>query len=189
MSGKLIILSAPSGAGKTTIVKYLLGSGLNLAFSVSATTRSPRGNEKNGIDYFFLSVEDFKKRISLGEFVEWEEVYQDLYYGTLISELERIWNEGNHVLFDVDVKGGISLKKLFGERALSLFIMPPSVEELEKRLTDRGTDSREKISMRVSKAAEELELADQFDDIIINDDLETAKRETLTTVRKFLAKK
>jgi guanylate kinase len=186
MKGKLVIISAPSGAGKTTIVKHLLGSGLNLSFSVSATTRPKRGAEKDGIDYFFLSVPEFKKRIENNEFVEWEEVYRDLFYGTLKSELERIWDEGNHVLFDVDVKGGINLKKIFGDRAISIFIMPPSVEELGKRLIKRGTDSREKVDMRIQKANEELLLADQFDSVIINNELETAKETALKTVTAFL---
>jgi guanylate kinase len=134
MTGKLVIISAPSGAGKTTIVKHLLNSGLNLEFSVSATTRTIRGEEKNGVDYFFLSVPEFKKSVEKDEFVEWEEVYKDLLYGTLKSELEKIWANGNYVLFDVDVMGGITLKKIFGDRAVSIFIMPPSVEELESRL-------------------------------------------------------
>jgi len=186
MKGKLVIISAPSGAGKTTIVKHLLGSGLRLSFSVSATTRTIRGNERDGIDYFFLSIPEFKKRIKNNEFVEWEEVYHDLFYGTLKSELKRIWDEGNHVLFDVDVNGGISLKKIFGDRAISIFIMPPSIEELGKRLTERGTESREKVDMRIKKAKEELLLADQFDSVIINDELEKAKEMTLKTVTAFL---
>lgn len=186
MIGKLVIISAPSGAGKTTIVKHLLGSRLNLSFSVSATTRPKRGTEKDGVDYFFLTVPEFKKRIENNEFVEWEEVYPDLFYGTLKSELERIWDEGNHVLFDVDVKGGINLKKIFADRAISIFIMPPSVEELGKRLTNRGTDSREKVDMRIEKADEELSLADQFDSVIINDELEKAKETALKTVTAFL---
>ena len=168
MEGKLVIISAPSGAGKTTIVKYLLESGLNLSFSVSATTRPLRGNEKDGIDYFFLTASEFRKRIKNDEFVEWEEVYKDLLYGTLKSEIERIWANGNNVLFDVDVKGGINIKKKFGEKSISLFIMPPSVEELENRLINRATDSIEKIRIRVDRAQEELKLADQFDAIIIN---------------------
>jgi guanylate kinase len=186
MKEKLVIISAPSGAGKTTIVKHLLMSRLNLSFSVSATTRPKRGTEKDGVDYFFLTVPEFRKRIENNEFVEWEEVYRDLFYGTLKSELERIWDEGNHVLFDVDVKGGINLKKIFGDRAISIFIMPPSVEELGKRLTRRGTDSREKVEMRIEKANKELLLADQFDSVIINDELEKAKETALKTVTAFL---
>ena len=189
MEGKLIIISAPSGAGKTTIVRHLLESGLNLAFSVSATTRLPRGAEKDGHDYFFLSVSDFRDRIDRGEFVEWEEVYPDILYGTLKSELDRIWSAGNSVLFDVDVSGGINLKGIFGDRAFAIFIMPPSVTELEKRLKGRGTESPEKIRMRVDKAAAEIRMADRFDCIIINDDLITAKAETIRAVTGFLTKK
>lgn len=186
MEGKLVIISAPSGAGKTTIVRHLLASGLNLAFSVSATTRAPRGTEADGLDYFFMSVPEFRKRIENNEFVEWEEVYKDLLYGTLKSEIERIWAKGNHVLFDVDVNGGLTLKKIFREKAIAIFIMPPSVEELENRLKDRGTDSEEKIRMRIDKAVEELKPADQFDDILINDDLDIAKAEAVRIVSGFL---
>jgi guanylate kinase len=188
MTGKLVIISAPSGAGKTTIVKHLLNSGLNLEFSVSATTRTIRGEEKNGVDYFFLSVPEFKKSVEKDEFVEWEEVYKDLLYGTLKSELEKIWANGNYVLFDVDVMGGITLKKIFGDRAVSIFIMPPSVEELESRLVKRGTDSAEKIRMRVEKAKEEIKLASSFDRIIVNDKLDIAKEEARKIVSSFLEK-
>jgi guanylate kinase len=186
MDGKLVIISAPSGAGKTTIVKHLLDSGLNLSFSVSATTRPIRGEEKNGEDYFFLTVQEFKMKIKKDEFVEWEEVYKDLFYGTLKSELERIWEKGNHVLFDVDAKGGITLKKKFGTNAIAIFIMPPSVPELENRLIKRGTDTIDKIRIRVEKAKEELKLADQFDTIIVNHQLDKAKEEVLKMVRSFL---
>jgi guanylate kinase len=186
MTGKLVIISAPSGAGKTTIVNHLLVSGLNLSFSVSATTRPLRGNEEDGKDYFFLSVEEFKKRIENKEFVEWEEVYKDLYYGTLKSELERIWENGQNVLFDVDVKGGITLKKIFGNRSIAIFIMPPSVEELENRLVKRGTDSPEKIRIRVEKARQELELANQFDTVIVNHQLDRAKEEAVKILTSFL---
>ena len=186
MEGKLVIITAPSGAGKTTIVKNLLGSGLNLAFSVSATTRSPRGIEKDGIDYFFLPVDEFRNRIINNEFVEWEEVYKDILYGTLKSEIERIWANGNHVLFDVDVQGGLNLKKKFMEKSIALFVMPPSVEELEKRLRGRGTESPEKIRMRVDKAHEELKLAYQFDAILINDDLDKAVEEAVRIVSGFI---
>jgi guanylate kinase len=186
MDGKLVIISAPSGAGKTTIVKHLLDSGLNLSFSVSATTRALRGNEKDGVDYFFLTVQEFRKRIDNGEFVEWEEVYKDLFYGTLKSELVRIWSVGKHVLFDVDVVGGITLKNKFKTDAIAIFIMPPSVEELENRLVKRGTDSSEKIRVRVEKASEELKLAGEFDSVIINNELETAKKETYNIVSSFL---
>jgi guanylate kinase len=186
MKGKLVIISAPSGAGKTTIVRHLLDSGLNLDFSVSATTRAPRGIEKDGVDYFFLTVPEFRKRIENNEFVEWEEVYKDLLYGTLKSELERIWKKGNHVIFDVDAKGGINLKKIFGNNSIAIFIMPPSVEELEKRLIARGTDEPEKIRMRVSKAKEELELANQFDFVIVNQRLDKAKEEARKIVSSFI---
>lgn len=186
MAGKLVIISAPSGAGKTTIVNHLLGSGLNLSFSVSATTRPLRGNEENGKDYFFLSVEEFKKRIENNEFVEWEEVYKDLFYGTLKSEIERIWEMGHNVLFDVDVKGGISLKKKFGNRSIAIFIMPPSVEELENRLIKRATDTPEKIKMRVEKARDELKLANQFDMVIVNHQLDKAKEEAVKILTSFL---
>jgi len=186
MNGKLVIISAPSGAGKTSIVKHLLDSGLNLSFSVSATTRQLRGNESNGVDYFFLTVTDFKKKIDNNEFVEWEEVYKDLFYGTLKSELERIWANGQHVLFDVDVKGGINLKNKFGNDAIAIFIMPPSVEELENRLVKRATDTKEKIRIRVDKAKEELNLANQFDTVIVNHQLDKAKEETLKLVSSFL---
>jgi guanylate kinase len=185
MKGKLVIISAPSGAGKTTIVRQLLESGLKLSFSVSATTRAPRGTEKNGVDYFFLPVDEFRKMVENNEFVEWEEVYKDLLYGTLRSEIERIWSEGRHVLFDVDVKGGLSLKKIFGEKAVSIFIMPPSVEELGKRLTGRGTDSSDKIAMRLAKADEELKLAGKFDRIVLNDDLSRAVKEISDLVAEF----
>jgi guanylate kinase len=186
MERKLVIISAPSGAGKTTIVKHLLESRLNLSFSVSATTRAIRNNEKDGEDYFFLSVQEFKKRIENNEFVEWEEVYQDLFYGTLKSELERIWAKEGNVIFDVDVKGGISLKKKFGTNAIAIFIMPPSVEELENRLLKRATDSKEIIKMRIEKAHEEMKLANQFDTVIVNHQLDRAKKETFKTVASFL---
>jgi guanylate kinase len=188
MKGKLVIISAPSGAGKTTIVKHLLNSGLHLSFSISATSRKIRGNETDGEDYFFLTVEDFKKKIENDEFVEWEEVYKDHFYGTLKSELERIWSIGNHVLFDVDVKGAISLKNKFGTRAIAIFVMPPSVEELENRLTKRGTDTAEKIKLRIEKANEELKLADQFDKIIVNHQLDKAKEEAVKIVSSFLSR-
>ncbi len=186
MPEKLVIISAPSGAGKTTIVNHLLGCGLNLSFSVSATTRPLRGNEENGKDYFFLSVEEFKKRIENNEFVEWEEVYKDLFYGTLKSEIERIWEMGHNVLFDVDVKGGISLKNKFGNKSIAIFIMPPSVEELENRLIKRATDTPEKIKMRVEKAKDELKLANQFDTVIVNHQLDKAKEEAVKILTSFL---
>jgi guanylate kinase len=188
MKGKAVIISAPSGAGKTTIVRFLLESRLKLSFSVSATTRKIRGNETNGEDYFFLSVEEFKNRIQNDDFVEWEEVYKEHYYGTLKSELDRIWSKGYHVLFDVDVKGGINLKNKFGNAAIAIFIMPPSIEELANRLTKRGTDTSEKIKIRVEKAAEELKLADQFDKIVVNHHLDIAKEETREIVASFLSR-
>jgi len=186
MEGKLIIISAPSGAGKTTICNYLLESGLKLEFSISASTRQKRGKEQDGINYFFLSPEEFSRRVINDEFVEWEEVYKDLRYGTLKSELERIWTNGNHVLFDVDVQGGINLKKKFGTRALAVFIMPPSVDDLEKRLVGRGSDNQSTINMRVDKAKHELAFADQFDLIIVNDRLEKAKKEAFDAVNSFI---
>ncbi|MGQ9620181.1 MAG: guanylate kinase [Bacteroidales bacterium] len=184
--GKVIIVSAPSGAGKSTIIKHLLDSGINLEFSVSATTRLPRGGEKNGVEYYFLSVDEFKEKIKNGEFIEWEEVYKNQFYGTLKSELERIWIKNKHILFDVDVKGGISLKKIFGKNALSVFIMPPSIEELEKRLIKRGSDTPEKIKMRVQKAGIEMKSAGSFDCIVVNDDLDKAKNEAYFLVNNFL---
>jgi guanylate kinase len=186
MKGKLIIISAPSGAGKSTIVRYLLGQEINLEFSVSATTRAPRGNEKNGIDYYFLPVEEFRRKIKNDDFVEWEEVYKDQFYGTLKSELDRIWSHGNHVLFDVDVKGGVHLKNIFKHDAISIFIMPPSISELEKRLIARGTDADYKIKMRLEKAAEELKLADSFDNIVANNNIEEAENEVYRLVTGFL---
>ena len=188
MNGKLVIISAPSGAGKTTIVRHLLVSGLNLSFSISATTRPIRGTEKDGVDYFYLSVPEFKRKIANNELVEWQEVYKDLYYGTLKSETERILKDKKHVLFDVDVKGGINLKNIFGANALSIFIMPPSIEELENRLTRRATDSQEKIRIRVDKAREEMKLANQFDTVIVNHHLDTAKEEATKTVSSFLSR-
>jgi guanylate kinase len=188
MDSKLVIISAPSGSGKTTIVKHLLDSGLNLSFSVSATTRAKRDNETDGEDYFFLSVQEFKNRIKNNEFVEWEEVYKDLLYGTLKSELERIWAIGKNVIFDVDVKGGISLKNKFGTDAIAIFIMPPSVAELENRLIKRATDTPEKIRIRVDKAKDELKFADQFDTVIVNHQLDKAKEETLKIVSSFIGR-
>ena len=188
MDGKLIIFSAPSGSGKSTIINYLLEQGLNLKFSISATSRAPRGEEKNGVEYYFLSPEDFRKRIAAGDFLEYEEVYTDKFYGTLKSEVERIFKEGNNVIFDVDVVGGCNIKKYYGNRALSVFIQPPSVEELRRRLVGRNTDSPEVIESRLAKAEYELGFANQFDVVIVNDDLDKAKEETLRTVRNFLDK-
>jgi len=186
MKDKLVIISAPSGAGKSTIVKHLLDKAIKLEFSVSATTRQPRGNERNGREYYFLSVDEFRKRIRDGDFIEWEEVYKDQLYGTLKEEIDRILEKGNHVLFDVDVKGGINLKKIFGHKAISVFLMPPSKKELEKRLRQRGTDDPLKIKMRLSKAQKEMKLANQFDSIVINDNLEQAVNEVYIIVSSFI---
>ena len=183
---KVIIFSAPSGSGKTTLVKYCLGVFPELQFSISATTRALRGEEIHGKDYFFLLVEEFKNLIAEDAFVEYEEVYQDKFYGTLKSEVERIWQEGKVVIFDVDVKGGVNLKKIFGENALSIFIAPPSIDELERRLISRATDDLETIKTRVVKAKEEMTYAEEFDQIIINDDLETAQKEIERIVRNFI---
>lgn len=183
---KVIIFSAPSGSGKTTLVKHCLQQFPQLQFSVSATTRALRGEEIHGKDYFFLSVEAFKKLISENSFVEYEEVYHDKFYGTLKSEVERIWQSGKTVIFDVDVKGGIALKKYFGDKALSVFIMPPSIEELERRLVSRATDDPETIKTRVAKASEEMTYKDQFDAIIVNNDLDEAKNTTENILKNFL---
>ena len=188
MKDKVVIISAPSGAGKSTIVKHLMDSGINLEFSVSATTRKSRGDEKNGREYYFISVKEFKKRVRNGDFIEWEEVYKNQFYGTLKQEIERISAKGNHALFDVDVKGGIKLKKIFGSKAISVFIMPPSANELEKRLILRGTDEISKIKMRVVKAQDEMKLADQFDITVVNDRLEQAQNDVYLIVNNFIKK-
>ncbi len=185
--GKLIIFSAPSGSGKTTIVRRIMQTIPGLEFSISATSRAPRGTEQHGHDYYFLSAEEFDKAIAEEQFVEWEEVYAGTKYGTLKSEMERIWAEGHTILFDVDVKGGVRLKSIFGEQALSVFVMPPSIEELRNRLVGRATDSPEKIEQRVAKAAEELEYAPQFDKTVVNDDLEKAVAEVEQIVTAFVA--
>jgi len=187
MEGKLIILSAPSGAGKTTIVHYLLNKLPELAFSISATTRAKRGNETNNEDYYFIGKEDFLHKIAQKEFVEFEEVYQGVYYGTLRSEIERIWQSGKHVIFDIDVQGGIHLKKKYGEKALSIFVQPPSLEVLIERLKNRGTDSTGELAERIEKAKQELTYANNFDFILKNDDLETACKEAQTLVSHFLS--
>lgn len=188
MKGKLIIVSAPSGSGKSTIVQWLMKEHpeLKLYFSVSCTSRSPRGTEQNGVEYFFLSPEEFRQRVSHGEFLEYEEVYKDRFYGTLKSQVERQRDAGQNVVFDVDVKGGVNIKKYYGDEALSLFIQPPSVDELRRRLVGRATDTPEAIEQRLAKAEYELTFATQFDRIIVNDDLETAKQETLQVVSSFL---
>ena len=188
MAGKLIIFSAPSGSGKSTIINYLLQQSLRLRFSISATSRAPRGMEKNGVEYYFLTPEEFKARIAKGDFLEYEEVYTDKFYGTLKSEVERILNEGDNVIFDVDVVGGCNIKRFYGDRALSVFIQPPSIEELRKRLVGRGTDTPEVIESRIAKAEYELSFADKFDTVVINDDLETAKAKALQVIQTFLAK-
>lgn len=187
--GKLIIFSAPSGSGKSTIVSYLMKKHpeLNLAFSVSATTRAPRGTEKNGVEYIFLSEEEFKAKIAAGEFLEHEEVYPGRFYGTLKEQVERQTEKGENVVFDVDVKGGCNIKKFYGSRALSIFIQPPSVEELRRRLEGRATDAPEVIEQRLSKAAYELTFADKFDHVVVNDDLAEAEAETLKLVSDFLS--
>jgi guanylate kinase len=188
MAGKLIIFSAPSGAGKSTIVQHLLTKNLSLEFSVSATSRQPRGVEKHGVDYYYLSAEEFRERIDNKEFIEHEEVYKDLYYGTLRSEINRISEKGNNIIFDVDVVGGLNIKKQFGDNALAIFIAPPSVEELLKRLNNRGTDTPEMIAQRVAKAEHEMSFASQFDVVVVNDDLLKAKDEAETIIREFLNK-
>ncbi|MFA8435786.1 MAG: guanylate kinase [Marinifilaceae bacterium] len=186
MSGKLLIFSAPSGSGKTTIVKHLLQKNYKLEFSISATSRPMRGKEQHGKDYYFLSAEEFRTKIENDEFLEWEEVYEGCYYGTLKSEVERIRQAGNNVIFDVDVVGGLNIKKFYGEEALSIFIQPPSVEELENRLRGRSTDSEEVIAQRVAKASFELTFADKFDKIIVNDVLDVAFSEAEQTLDQFL---
>jgi len=185
--GKLIIFSAPSGSGKTTLVRHLLAQDeLNLAFSVSATSRAPRGDEQEGVHYYYKTAEEFKQHIKNEDFIEWEEVYRDHFYGTLKSEVERLWAQGKHVIFDIDVAGGLRIKKKFPERTLAVFVKPPSVDELKRRLKERSTEPEEKINMRIAKASVELATAPQFDLILRNDDLETAKKETVALVRQFL---
>jgi guanylate kinase len=186
VKGKFIIVSAPSGAGKTTIVRRLLQAALGLEFSVSAASRAPRANETNGKDYFFISAEEFREKIKNDELLEWQEVYKGNFYGTLKSEVDRIWHNGHHVLFDIDVQGGINLKKLFPEISLSIFIMPPSLPELGKRLRLRSTDTEENIKKRLEKAASEITFSGNFDRVIVNDDLEAAIHETIEVVSQFL---
>ncbi len=189
MQGKLIIFSAPSGAGKTTIVQHLLKKFPVLEFSISACSRAMRKDEKEGEDYYFLSVKDFKKKIINDEFLEWEEVYTDHYYGTLKSEIERIWNKGHHVIFDVDVHGGLNLKKIFGERALAVFVKAPSIQHLENRLKLRETETPESIARRISKAEQEIKLAPDFDKIVLNDKMEHAFVQAEELVSEFLTKR
>lgn len=186
--GKLIIFSAPSGSGKSTIINYLLTQDLGLEFSISATSRQPRGEEKHGVEYYFLSPDEFRERIAKGDFLEYEEVYTDRFYGTLKSEVERISAKGNLVIFDVDVVGGCNIKEYYRDRALSIFVEPPSIAALRERLTKRGTDSLEMIEDRIAKAEYELGFAPKFDVVIVNDDLEKAKAEALKVIREFIAK-
>lgn len=188
MKGKIIIFSAPSGSGKSTIINYLMQQGLNLAFSISATSRPPRGTEQNGVEYFFLSPEEFREKIANREFLEYEEVYKDRFYGTLKDQVEKQLEKGQNVVLDVDVKGGCNIKNFYGNRALSVFIQPPSIEELRKRLNGRGTDSPEVIEDRIAKAEFELGFADKFDKVVVNDNLETAQQEALNILKDFLNK-
>ena len=185
-SGKLIVFSAPSGSGKTTLVRHLLKQDLPLGFSISATSREPRGKEQDGIDYYFLSNAQFHQKIQKNAFLEYEEVYQDTFYGTLTSELDRLWSSGKQVLFDIDVKGGVNIKKKYPKETLAIFIKPPSISELEDRLIKRGTDSVEKIKERIAKARTELEYAPEFDYCLINEDLDQAKKEVIQVVSEFL---
>jgi len=186
MKTKIVIFSAPSGAGKTTIVQKILQKGINLEFSISACSRSPRGLEVHGVDYYFITTEEFRKKIEENAFIEWEQVYENSFYGSLKSEIERIGAKGNHVLFDVDVKGAMSIKKQYGNLALTVFVMPPSLEVLEQRLRNRATDSEASISKRIAKAKEELKAAPDFDVIILNDNLDQAVEKAWNEVNNFL---
>ena len=188
VSGKLLIFSAPSGSGKSTIINWLMQEHpeLNMHFSISCTSRAPRGQEQNGVEYFFLTPEEFREKIQNDEFVEYEEVYTDRYYGTLKSQVEKQLAAGENVVFDVDVHGAMNIKKVYGDRALSLFIQPPSIEELRRRLNGRGTDAPEVIEQRIARAEYELTFAEKFDTIVINDDLENAKQEALDKLQAFL---
>ena len=188
MNGRLIIFSAPSGAGKSTIVRHLVSIGLGLEFSISATSREPREGEREGYDYYFISPSAFRKKIRNDDFIEWEEVYPGKYYGTLRSELERIWNKGKHVLFDIDVAGGLKLKKIYADSAMAVFVLPPSLAVLEQRLRERGTDHGDSLKERVEKARYEMGFAGQFDHVLINDRLEDTLREAEVLVRKFLGR-
>lgn len=185
-TGKLIVFSAPSGSGKTTLVHHLLSQQLPLGFSISATSRAPRGKEQNGIDYHFLTPDQFQAKIKADAFLEYEEVYANLFYGTLQAEVDRLWKEGKHILFDIDVKGGLTIKHKYPQNTLAVFVQPPSVAVLENRLRSRATDSEETIQKRLAKAALEMEFAPKFDHILINDDLETAKKEALQIVVDFI---
>ena len=188
MPGKVLIFSAPSGSGKSTIVGHILGTRKDVEFSVSATSRPPRGTEQDGVEYLFYNAETFRALVADNKFVEFEEVYPDRFYGTLKSEVNRIWGKGHVIIFDVDVKGGVNLKKYFGDSALSVFIQAPSVEELRRRLVARGTDTPEAIEQRVAKAAEEMTYAPQFDKVLVNDRLEDAFREAEEMVDDFLSR-
>ncbi len=186
MPGKLIIFSAPSGSGKTTIVRHLLQTIPSIGFSISATTRSPRGQEKHGEDYYFLSIDDFKEKIENDEFAEYEEVYEGVCYGTLKNEVERLWREGKNVIFDIDVKGGINLKKVYKEKALSIFVKVPSFDVLEERLRARGTESREALKMRLEKVKYETTFANQFDEILVNDQIEESFEKAENMISSFI---
>lgn len=187
ITGKLIVFSAPSGSGKTTIVRHLLQQPeLDLDFSISATSRESRGTEEHGKDYYFMSAEEFQKHIKQDDFIEWEEVYTNNYYGTLKKEVERIWKLGKHVIFDIDVVGGLNIKHKFPEQTLAIFVQPPSIDEMERRLRGRKTDSEERIQERVAKAENELKFAKDFDVILVNDNLETAKCEAHKLVKNFI---
>jgi guanylate kinase len=188
-TGKCIVFSAPSGSGKTTLVRHALSHpDLSLSFSVSATSRPPRGSEKHGEDYYFFSEKDFLKKAANGEFLEYEEVYKGTFYGTLKSEVERIWAEGKHVIFDIDVEGGLQIKKQFPNQTLAVFVQPPSLEVLEQRLRSRNTESEEKIRLRLAKSEKEIGKSSQFDVLLKNNDLETAKKETVALIASFLSK-
>lgn len=189
MEGKVIIVSAPSGAGKTTVVKHLLSRIPSLEFSISACSRAKRANEADGKDYYFITADEFRQKIGKGDFLEWEEVYENSFYGTLRSEIERIWKKGNHIIFDVDVKGGMNLKKHFGNRALAVFIKPPSIKILEQRLRNRSTDSEESLKKRLAKAAYEMTFSKEFDQTIINADLNRTLARSEKIVNNFLNKK
>lgn len=185
--GKLIVFSAPSGSGKTTIVRHLLAQEeLQLEFSISATSRAPRANEMHGEDYYFMDLKDFKTHIKNDEFLEWEEVYKDNFYGTLHSEVERIWAMGKHVVFDIDVVGGLDIKRIYPEQTLAVFVEPPSIEELKIRLKKRKTESEDRIAMRIAKASIEMATAPQFDHIIVNEDLDVALKEAHQLVKTFI---
>ncbi len=187
--GRLIIFAAPSGSGKSTIINWLMQEHpeLNMHFSISCTSRAPRGTEQDGVEYFFLTPEEFRKKIEADEFVEYEEVYQDRYYGTLKSQVDKQLEQGENVVFDVDVHGAMNIKKAYGDRAMSLFIQPPSIEELRRRLNGRGTDAPEVIEQRIARAEYELSFAPKFDTVVVNDDLQEAKENTLQKIAQFLA--